>query len=49
MRNYIAGKTRQVNVRLNHPYLYYEMYDEDPDSTIAINSLIIEYVVGGRR
>lgn len=49
VRNYIAGKTRQVNVRLNHPYLYYEMYDEDPDSTIAINSLIIEYVVGGRR
>lgn len=48
-RDYIAGKTRQVNVRLNHPYLYYEMYDEDPDSTLAINSLIIEYVVGGRR
>lgn len=48
-RDYTAGKTRQVNVRLNHPYLYYEMYDEDPDSTIAINSLIIEYVVGGRR
>lgn len=49
IRNYTAGKTRQVNVRLNHPYLYYEMYDEDPDSTIAINSLIIEYAVGGRR
>ena len=48
-RNYTAGVTRQVNVRLNHPYLYYEIYDEDPDSTIAINSLIIEYAVGGRR
>lgn len=48
-RDYTAGVTRQVNVRLNHPYLYYEIYDEDPDSTIAVNSLIIEYVVGGRR
>lgn len=48
-RDYTAGKTRQVNVRLNHPYLYYEIYDEDPDSTIAVNSLIIEYAVGGRR
>lgn len=49
IRNFTAGSSRQVSVRLNHPYLYYEMYDEDPDSTIAINSLIIEYVVGGKR
>jgi len=48
-RDYIAGKTRQVNVRLNHPYLYYEIYDRDVDSNLAVNSLVIEYVVGGRR
>lgn len=49
LREYIAGRTRRLSVRLNHPYLYYRIIDEDPDSTLFINSVIIEYVVGGMR
>lgn len=49
LREYIAGRTRRLSVRLNHPYLYYRIIDEDPDSKLFINSLIIEYVVGGYR
>lgn len=46
---FVAGDDRKVNVRLNHPYLYYEIYDSDVDSNASVNSLIIEYAIGGRR
>lgn len=49
IRDFIIGKDRHVNVRLNHPYLYYQIIDEDIDSSASVNSMIIDYVVGGRR
>lgn len=48
-KSFEVGVDRKVNVRLNHPYLYYEIYDSDVDSNASVNSIIIEYVVGGRR
>ncbi|MCS5736470.1 hypothetical protein, partial [Herbiconiux daphne] len=48
-RDYIAGKTRNLSVRLNHPYLYYGIVDEDPDSDVSISGLVIDFSLGGRR
>lgn len=48
-RDYIAGLTRSLSVRLNHPYLYYGIVDEDPLSTVTVSGLVIDFALGGRR
>lgn len=48
-RDYIAGRTRTLSVRLNHPYLYYAVVDEDPLSQLHISGLTIDFALGGRR
>lgn len=48
-RDYIAGKTRNLSVRLNHPYLFYGIVDEDPLSTAHMSGLVIDFALGGRR
>lgn len=48
-KDYIIGKDRHVAVRLNHPYLFYNVIDNDVDSRASMNGITIEFVVGGRR
>ena len=48
-KNYTIGVDRHVAVRLNHPYLFYNVIDNDVNSNAAINGLTIEFNVGGRR
>lgn len=48
-RDYIVGRTRNLSVRLNHPYLYYGVVDEDPKSTAQVSGLVIDFALGGRR
>lgn len=48
-RPFIIGRDRKVCVRLNHPYLFYNVIDNDVDSTASLNGLTIEFSVGGRR
>ena len=48
-KSYTIGVDRHVAVRLNHPYLFYNVIDNDVNSNAAINGLTIEFNVGGRR
>lgn len=48
-KSYTIGVDRHVSVRLNHPYLFYNVIDNDVNSNAAINGLTIEFAVGGRR
>ena len=48
-KTYTIGVDRHVSVRLNHPYLFYNVIDNDVNSNAAINGLTIEFAVGGRR
>lgn len=48
-KTYTIGIDRHVSVRLNHPYLFYNVIDNDVNSNAAINGLTIEFAVGGRR
>lgn len=48
-KSYTIGVDRHVSVRLNHPYLFYNVIDNDVNSNAAINGLTIEFNVGGRR
>lgn len=48
-KDFIVGKDRHVSVRLNHPYLFYNVIDNDVDSRASMNGITIEFVVGGRR
>lgn len=48
-KTFTVGKDRHVSVRLNHPYLYYNVIDNDIESNASMNAITIEYVVGGRR
>lgn len=48
-KDFIIGKDRHVSVRLNHPYLFYNVIDNDVDSRASMNGITIEFVVGGRR
>lgn len=48
-RPFIVGKSRNVSVRLNHPYLYYQIVDEDITSKASINGMTIDFEIGGRR
>ena len=48
-KSYTIGVDRHVAVRLNHPYLFYNVIDNDVNSNAAINGLTVEFNVGGRR
>lgn len=48
-KDFIIGKDRLVCVRLNHPYLFYNVIDNDVNSNAAMNGITIEFTVGGRR
>lgn len=48
-KSYTIGKDRLVCVRLNHPYLFYNVIDNDVDSNAALNGITIEFTIGGRR
>jgi uncharacterized protein YjdB len=48
-KSYTIGVDRHVAVRLNHPYLFYNVIDNDVNSNAAMNGLTIEFNVGGRR
>lgn len=48
-KDYYIGKDRLVSVRLNHPYLFYNVIDNDVESNASLNGITIEFVVGGRR
>lgn len=48
-KDYYIGKDRLVCVRLNHPYLFYNVIDNDVDSRASINGITIEFTLGGRR
>ncbi len=48
-KEYRVGIDRHVAVRLNHPYLFYNVIDNDVNSNASMNGLTIEFAVGGRR
>lgn len=48
-KQYVIGRDRHVAVRLNHPYLFYNVIDNDVNSDASLNGLTIEFEVGGRR
>ena len=48
-KEYRVGVDRHVAVRLNHPYLFYNVIDNDVNSNASMNGLTIEFAVGGRR
>lgn len=48
-KEYKVGVDRHVSVRLNHPYLFYNVIDNDVNSNASMNGLTIEFAVGGRR
>lgn len=48
-KSYVIGRDRHVAVRLNHPYLFYNVIDNDVNSDASLNGLTIEFEVGGRR
>lgn len=48
-KEYVIGRDRHVAVRLNHPYLFYNVIDNDVNSDASLNGLTIEFAVGGRR
>lgn len=48
-KDYHIGKDRLVCVRLNHPYVFYNVIDNDVNSRASLNGITIEYTVGGRR
>lgn len=48
-KEYVIGRDRHVAVRLNHPYLFYNVIDNDVNSDASLNGLTIEFEVGGRR
>lgn len=48
-KEFRVGSDRHVSVRLNHPYLFYNVIDNDVNSNASMNGLTIEFSVGGRR
>ena len=48
-KEFRVGVDRHVSVRLNHPYLFYNVIDNDVNSNASMNGLTIEFAVGGRR
>ena len=48
-KEFRVGIDRHVAVRLNHPYLFYNVIDNDVNSNASMNGLTIEFAVGGRR
>ena len=48
-KEFRVGVDRHVAVRLNHPYLFYNVIDNDVNSNASMNGLTIEFAVGGRR
>lgn len=48
-KEYRVGVDRHVSVRLNHPYLFYNVIDNDVNSNASMNGITIEFAVGGRR
>lgn len=48
-KDFTIGRDRLVCVRLNHPYLFYNVIDNDVNSNASMNGITIEFTIGGRR